>query len=84
MSDTPRSDSECYSCTDPCSEWHGEWVPLEVCRQLERELNEAKIGAARYEYLRKLNHREFTALTWFCVTADARFDEEIDRRRNAK
>lgn len=42
MSDTPRSDAECYSCMDTCSEWNGEWVPLEVARQLERELTEAK------------------------------------------
>ena len=54
---------------------------LEVER-LERELNEAKIGSARYEYLRKLNPREFTALTLFCVTADVHFDAEIDRRRS--
>lgn len=82
MSDTPRTDAECYSCTDTCSEWNGEWVPLEFARQLERELKEAKIGAARYEYLRKLNPREFTALTLFCVTADVHFDTEVDRRRN--
>jgi hypothetical protein len=50
---------------------------------LERELTEAKIGAARYEYIRKLNPREFTALSLFCVTADVRFDEEVDRRRKA-
>lgn len=42
MSDTPRSDAECHSCTDTCSEWNGEWVPLEVCRQLERELTKQK------------------------------------------
>ena len=42
MSDTPRSDAECYSCMDTCSEWNGEWVPLKVARQLERELTEAK------------------------------------------
>lgn len=47
-------------------------------------VKEAQLGAARYEYLRKLNPREFTALTLFCITADVRFDEEVDRRRSAK
>lgn len=44
-------------------------------------VKQAQLGAARYEYLRKLTPREFTALTLFCVTADARFDDEVDRRR---
>jgi hypothetical protein len=27
---------------DTTSEWHGEWLPLELARQLERELAQAK------------------------------------------
>ena len=41
MSDTPRTDALAQTCMDTSSEWHGEWVPLEVARGLERDLNEA-------------------------------------------
>lgn len=45
-------------------------------------VKKAQRGAAKYEYVRKLNPREFTMLTLFCATADVRFDAEVDRRRN--
>lgn len=41
MSDTPRTNAAAQTCMDTANEWHGEWVPLEVARQLERELAEA-------------------------------------------
>lgn len=44
-------------------------------------VKEAQRGAARYEYLRKLNPREFAMLNLFRVTADVHFDAEVDRRR---
>lgn len=52
----------------------------DVSTGVER-VKEAQRGAARYEFLRKLNHREFTMLSLFCVTADVHFDAEVDRRR---
>jgi hypothetical protein len=52
----------------------------DVATGVER-VKEAQRGLARYEYLRKLTPREFTALTLFCATADVRFDDEVDRRR---
>ena len=183
MIDTPMADAAAQRCIDTTSKWHGEWVPLEVARQLEhklaeatgentrlraalasskdpcaycqlpkdemskcrsgfpgcaraddlmgcpelgaalevdrlerelasvtkglleleeerdeldrelqdadrranslmRELTEAKIGAARYEYVRKLNPRQFSDLVMFCNTPGIRFDAEVDRRRN--
>ena len=81
MSASPLTDAHVISSATP-------YVHAEDARgieiQLREEIQRLKIGAARYEYLRKLNPREFTALTLFCVTADVRFDEEVDRRRNAK
>lgn len=81
MSATPLTDAHVINTPNP-------WLHAEAARgieiQLMEEIQRLKEGAARYEYLRKLNPREFTALTLFCITADARFDEEIDRRRNAK
>lgn len=78
MSDTPRT----------AAAWET-WIKngcaqrlLLESQKLERELAEAKIRAARYEYLRKLNPREFAALTLFCNTSGIHFDTEVDRRRN--
>lgn len=45
-------------------------------------VKEAQLGAARYEYVRKLNPREFAALTLLCNTSGIHFDAEVDRRRN--
>ena len=50
--------------------------------RLKSELNEANIGAARYEYLRTLNKREFAALVDECLFEDLNFDAEVDRRRS--
>lgn len=88
MSDTPRTDAECkdirgdaYITSVP---EHGDYVDADFARQLERELAEAKIGAARYEYLRKLNPLEFQKMYLECLHMDLNFDAEVDRRRNAK
>lgn len=51
-------------------------------RDCLEEIGRLKSGAARYEYVRKLNPREFTMLTMFCVTSNVHFDIEVDRRRN--
>ena len=80
MSDTPRTDARRERNGNVlCSE-----ANLDLCRQLERELNAAKIGAARYEYLRKLNPIEFRDLWKDCLFGDLNFDAEVDRRRTAK
>ena len=34
---------------DTTSEWHGEWVPHEVARQIEHELKDARQIASKYE-----------------------------------
>lgn len=52
--------------------------------RLERELAEAKIGAARYKYIRKLTIHQYGALMRDCMTWDLNFDAEVDRRRNEK
>jgi hypothetical protein len=44
-------------------------------------VKEAQNGAARYEYIRKLNPREFAALSLFCITSGIHFDTAVDRRR---
>ena len=61
-------------------------MSADFARQLERELIEARsateetaIGHARYEYLRKLNPREFEIL-WDEAIYDP-FDDLVDRRR---
>ena len=41
MIDTPMADAAAQRCIDTTSKWHGEWVPLEVARQLEHKLAEA-------------------------------------------
>jgi hypothetical protein len=43
--------------------------------------DEAKIGAARYEYIRKLNPRQFSDLFRHCLFSGEPFDGEVDRRR---
>lgn len=84
MSDTPRTDAAAQTCMDASSEWHGEWVPLDLARQLERELAKAQLDAARYQYLRTLNKREFAALVDECLFENLKFDAEVDRRRSEK
>jgi hypothetical protein len=83
MSNTPRTDAAAQTCMDASSEWCGEWVPLELCQQLERELTVVQINAARYEYLRKLSPMEFRKLWKDCIFDDLIFDAEVDRRRSA-
>ena len=56
----------------------------DLSRQLERELAEAKIGAARYEYIRKLTIHQYGALMRDCMTWNLNFDAEVDRRRSEK
>ena len=82
MSDTPRTDAAEYKQTDSNPPEPLGMVDVDFARQLERELNEANIGAARYEYLRTLNKREFAALVDECLYQDLNFDTEVDRRRN--
>ena len=78
MSDTPRTDEAEFRTGA------GFRVTATFCRQLERELAAAQIGAARYEYLRKLNPRDFFDLYSDCLIKDLNFDAEVDRRRTAK
>lgn len=47
-------------------------------------VKEAQCGAARYEYVRKLNPREFSNLCLECLHMDLNFDTEVDLRRSAK
>jgi hypothetical protein len=78
MSDTPRTDE---------AEFHtgaGFRVTATFCRQLERELTAAQIGAARYEYLRGLSPMAYRNLWKDCMFDDVIFDAEVDRRRTAK
>lgn len=92
MSDTPRTDAIYpVELLDRGIKEHGRtwgWGVVsdfrDLARQLERELNEAKIGAARYEYVRKLNSRQYGALIRDCMTWDLNFDAEVDRRRSQK
>jgi len=44
-------------------------------------VKEAQKGATRYEYIRKLDPREFAALSLFCITSGIHFDTAVDRRR---
>ena len=55
----------------------------DVATGVER-VTEAKISAARYEYLRSLNKREFCALVDECLFENLNFDAEVDRRRSTK
>jgi len=78
MSDTPRTDE---------AEFHtgtGLRVTSKFARQLERELSEAQIGSARYEYLRKLRPSDAAKLWKDCAFQGLNFDAEVDRRRIAK
>ena len=50
--------------------------------RLEHELANARLDAARYQYIRTLNKREFAALMDECLFEDLNFDTEVDRRRN--
>lgn len=43
-------------------------------------VKEAQKGATRYEYIRKLDPREFAALSLFCITSGIHFDTAVDRR----
>ena len=43
--------------------------------------DEAKLGAARYEYLRKLHPSDYSKLYKDCLFQDLNFDAEVDRRK---
>lgn len=51
--------------------------------QLERELADAKNVHARYEYVRKLNVRQFQEIYLMNLHGDQPFDERIDSLINA-
>lgn len=55
----------------------------DVATGVER-VREAQKGAARYEYVRKLNSRQYAKLITDCMMCDLNFDAEVDRRRNQK
>lgn len=79
MSDTPRTDErERTNGNVLCGS-----ANLDFARQLERELAAAKIGAARYEYLRGLSTMAYRNLWKDCMFDDLIFDAEVDRRRSA-
>lgn len=48
-------------------------------KRLERELTEAKRGAARYEVVRKMSSDDFRKLYLRCVFENLRFDDEVDK-----
>ncbi len=82
MSDTPRTDAVVHPFIG------SDGVSVEECdalltlaRQLERELAAAQIGAARYEYLRRLNPREYQDMWKECMRNNLNFDAEVDRSR---
>lgn len=80
MSDTPRTDAVVapfIGRDDVSVEEAG--LLLDNSRQLERELNEAKRDAARYEVVRKMNATQFAELLQRCLFQDLRFDDEVDR-----
>jgi hypothetical protein len=81
MSDTPRTDNEEMRQTQ---RFGVHMVKSEFSRQLERELTAAQIGAARYEYLRKLRPSDAAKLWKDCAFQGLNFDAEVDRRRTAK
>jgi hypothetical protein len=78
MSDTPRTDEGVFHTGA------GFRVTATFARQLERELAAAQIGAARYEYLRKLRPSDAAKLWKDCAFQGLNFDAEVDRRRTAK
>jgi hypothetical protein len=65
--------------------WHidddGEKQLREVLSGEGVALEEAKLDAARYEYLRKLNPSDFSMLYKDCLYQELSFDDEVDRRR---
>lgn len=82
MSDTPRTDAEPHvtpSEAEDCWIHNEPMVQADFARQLERELNEAKREAARYEVVRKMNATQFAELLQRCLFQDLRFDDEVDR-----
>jgi len=78
--ETPRTHAAWESCVASGSTGS----LISECSKLERELASAQIGAARYEYLRKLRLPEYTALIRDCAFQGLNFDAEVDRRRAAK
>lgn len=51
---------------------------IEQLEQLERQLIEAKKGHARYEYVRKLNVRQFQEIFIRNLSGEYHFDDLID------
>lgn len=78
MSDTPRTDAEIpeLSYRPYTLDWQ---KAQKFARQLERELNEAKRDAARYEVVRKMNPTDFALLYQRCLHMNLRFDDEVDK-----
>lgn len=72
MSDTPRPAAMLQS-------GRAHYMSLQLCENLERELTEAKRGAARYEVVRKMNATDFALLYQRCIHMDLRFDDEVDK-----
>jgi len=86
MSDTPMTDAEEQKQRDEYMEsreidWPAFPADFDFARKLERELTAAQIGAARYEYLRKLHPSDYSKLYKDCLFQDLNFDAEVDRRR---
>ena len=89
MSNTPRTDA----VTIRMERLDGDierLVAAFFARQLERELIAARsataetaIGHARYEYLRTLNPRKFSALYNEALMGVHQFDDLVDRYRDA-
>ena len=82
MSDTPRTDAQnpiTPSEVDDVWIYNAPMVNADFARQLERELTEAKRGAARYEVVRKMTSDDFRKLYLRCIFENIRFDDEVDR-----
>ena len=83
MSDTPtmlqdRLASMAHAFDDEGRKYAVRLLAADV-GQLERELTEAKRGAARYEVVRKMNASQFAELLQRCLFQDLRFDDEVDK-----
>ncbi len=82
MSDTPRTDSQPQiTPSDLEDAWkhNAPLVDAGFARQLERELTEAKRGAARYEVVRRMTSDDFRKLYLRCLFENLRFDDEVDK-----
>ncbi len=83
MSDTPtmlqdRLASMAHAFSDDGRKYAVRLLAADVGK-LERELTEAKRGAARYEVVRKMTSDDFRKLYLRCLFEDLRFDDEVDK-----